>query len=392
MILLDLSHTSHTRARTGVQRVCRSVCEALAARREVTAVTFDPYQSAWRPLAAWEKANLASADAPAGGRGAQWPLGKRLAGRLRRIRSGTTLPAAPADSLIVPEIFSEPVARAFPRLFSRVRGPRVALFHDAIALKLPELTPVKTVARFPSYLQELLAFDGVAAVSEDSLQSLREYWDWLGVARRPLLAKIPLGVTAPPRRPEFPQAIQLRKLLPVLCVGSIEGRKNHLSLLHACEKLWQAGAQFELQLVGLAHPETGREALHKIRELQAAHRPLHYAGAVSEDDLEKAYAACAFTVYPSIMEGFGLPVLESVHRARPCICSRHGALGEAARGGGCLALDSMDVDSLASAIDRLVNAPEERDRLSRDALARPMRTWAQYAEDLLAFVAEVGAT
>ncbi|HEU5079009.1 MAG TPA: glycosyltransferase family 1 protein [Opitutaceae bacterium] len=390
MILLDLSHTSHTRARTGVQRVCRSVCDALAAKHEVQAITFDPYQAAWRPLAAWERANLASADVAAK-RGAQWPLGKKIIGRLRRIRGGTTLPSGPIEALIVPEIFSETVARNFPALFQRVRGPRIAIFHDAIALKLPELTPGKTVARFPAYLQEMLAFDGIAAVSEDSLQSLREYWDWLGVSKPPILTKISLGLTPPHSRLAFHQASHLHKLIPVLCVGSIEGRKNHLALLDACEKLWHSGLEFELRLVGLAHAETGRAALHKIKELQAAHRPLRYDGAVSEADLENAYAECAFTVYPSLMEGFGLPVLESVHRGRACICSNKGALGEAARGGGCLTLDSVDADSLAAAIERLVNQPAERDRLAREALARPVRTWTQYAQDLNAFIVDVAA-
>lgn len=388
MILIDLSHTSHTRARTGVQRVCRSLTEALSSKHEVQPITFDPYQNAWRPLVAWEKANL-HAVAPAAGRGAQWPLGKRVLGRLKRLVGGVALPAAEIEGLIVPEIFSEKVAHRLPSLFQRVRGPRIAIFHDAIALRLPELTPAKTVARFPAYLQELLTFDGIAAVSEESLQSLRDYWDWLGVEGRPLTKAIPLGVTAPPSRYEFHQATHLKKLIPVLSVGSIEGRKNHLALLQACAKLWESGLEFELRLVGLAHAETGRAALHMIKELQHAHRPLRYDGAASESDLEKAYAECAFTVYPSIMEGFGLPVLESVQRGRPCICSGNGALGEAARGGGCLALENVDAESLGTAIERLVNHPAERDRLAHEALARPLRNWSDYAADLKDFIAEV---
>jgi len=83
--------------------------------------------------------------------------------------------------LLVPEVFSPAVAAALPALVAATHGPRVALFHDAIALRFPELTPPKTVARFPAYLRELLMFDGIAAVSEDSRQSLLEYWRWLGL-------------------------------------------------------------------------------------------------------------------------------------------------------------------------------------------------------------------
>ena len=54
--------------------------------------------------------------------------------------------------------------------------------------------PAKTVARFPAYLHKLLAFDGIAAVSADSRDSLLDYWRWLGVRATPPVQAIPLGV------------------------------------------------------------------------------------------------------------------------------------------------------------------------------------------------------
>ena len=72
---------------------------------------------------------------------------------------------ATKGGVLVPEVFSPAVADALPALFAATGGPRVALFHDAIALQYPEFTPRSNVARFPSYLRELLQFDGVAAVS-----------------------------------------------------------------------------------------------------------------------------------------------------------------------------------------------------------------------------------
>ena len=81
MLLLDVSHTSHTRARTGIQRVTRSLADALGAAAQP--ITHDPYLAAWRPLQDWERANLA-ATAPATKRGAQWPLAARLRGRAQR--------------------------------------------------------------------------------------------------------------------------------------------------------------------------------------------------------------------------------------------------------------------------------------------------------------------
>ena len=393
-MLLDLSHTSHTRALTGIQRVARGLWQEIGARAEP--ICHDPYARAWRPLEAWELANLASA--PSGqSRGAHWPLRARLRGLLRRtlskvervapntlVRSlsqtgvlGAIRPTF-GEGLLIPEIFSPDVAAALPALFAAVSGPRTALFFDAVALKYPEMTPAKIVARYPAYLCELLAFDGIAAISADARDTLLEYWRWLEVKEHPPVVAIPLGVDNKISKFE----IRNSKFRVVLSVGSLEGRKNHLALLDACETLWAAGMNFKLQLIGAARPETGRAALARIAALQAAGRPLRYDGVVDDPALEAAYAACAFTVYPSLMEGFGLPVSESLVRGKPCICSGRGALGESARGGGCVALDEVDAPSLAAAISRLLTDKSALERLSAEARARKFKSAADYAREL----------
>jgi glycosyltransferase involved in cell wall biosynthesis len=429
MLLLDLTHTSHTQARTGIQRVARQLHAALCAEGGETAICFDPWQKTWRPLEPWEEKNL-TAKAAAASRGASWPWRARLRGALRRrlgrtstlnlalsrfdklkapsqsrgSPNGSQLPvlrslgeggSAPSSTgLLVPEIFSPDVAAALPALFAQARGPRTAIFHDAIALKLPELTPVKNVARFPAYLRELLAFDGIAAISEDSRQSLLDYWRWLGVNNPPPVQTIPLGLTLP--APGAERISNLRSVPrrsrhqtisnSILCVGSVEGRKNHLALLEACERLWARGLHFELHLIGLTHPQTGRAALDKIAALKGAGRPLRYDGAVDDATVAAAYDACQFTVYPSLMEGFGLPVLESLAHGKPCVCSSRGALGEATRGGGCVALDSVDAGSLAAAIMQLLQNPASLAALADAARARIFKSWGNYASELAAWL------
>ena len=164
--LLDLTHTSHTRARTGIQRVVRALHREFGPA--ATPVTHDPFLNAWRPLEAWELANLAAEDTSKSRR-AHWPLSARWRGRWRRATGRTAAFALRGDyqGFLTAELFSAQVGAHLPEIF-----PRVAVFHDAIALRFPELTPTGTVARFPSYLRELLQFDGIAAVSEDSRTSL----------------------------------------------------------------------------------------------------------------------------------------------------------------------------------------------------------------------------
>lgn len=380
MHLIDLTHTSHTRARTGIQRVARSLHSALGS--ETMGITWDPFAGSWRTLEPWETASLHD-PAPAAHRSAHWPWSARLLGRWRRFTSKA--PHLPTSAgLIVPEVFSPAVAAALPVLRSSARGPWVAVFHDAIPLKFPELSPTGTVGRFPAYLQELLAFDGIAAVSADSRDCLLDYWRWLGVGHHPPVLAIPLGLD---RTLKFPDTSESETPPIVLCVGSIEGRKNHLALLEAAEQLWSGGRTFRLHLVGLVNRQTGLAALERIKALQSAGRPLVYSGVVDDNALHRAYAASVFTVYPSLIEGFGLPVLESLAHGKPCICSGSGALGESARDGGCLALDQVNGPTLAAAMDRLLTDAVARSDLAAAASGRTFRSWSDYAADLTAWMA-----
>lgn len=390
-LLVDLSHTSHTRARTGVQRVARALRRELA--HMATAVCFDPHEGAWRPIESWEEGNL-SATGPSAGRGARWPVGARIKGRIRRWGRRPPLLAAPAggggrEGVLVPEIFSPVVAASLPALFAASPGPRVALFHDALALQYPEFSPRSTVSRFPGYLQELLGFDGIAAVSEDSRASLAAYWRWLGVKTMPQVVAISLGLDPPPPVRGTGAAAAVPT---VLCVGSIEGRKNHAALLDACESLWGRGARFQLRMVGLANAETGGPAIERARSLRASGRPLTYEGPQGDDALEAAYRECAFTVYPSIAEGFGLPVAESLARGKPCICRTAGALGEISRGGGCVDLGAAGAGDIAAAIRRILESPEELALLEAAARRRRFKTWGEYTSELLDWMGSLKRT
>lgn len=384
MLLLDLTHTSHTPARTGIQRVARALQQSFQGR--ALPVTRDPFVGAWRSLEPWELANLAISQ---GGekRKAKWPASAKWRGRIRRILGRTRAHALRGEfeGLIEPELFGPPVARDLPKLFAHVTGPRLALFLDAIPLRYPELTPPGTVARFPGYMQELLMFDGIAAISEESRDSLLGYWGWLGARNTPPVVAIPLGVD--PVKTNGPANPTVQAKEPsVLCVGTLEGRKNHLTLLNACEQLWSTGAHFQLRIIGHVNAETGGTALARLRELQAAGRPLRFDGPATDEEIGRAYEECSFTIYPSIAEGFGLPVIESLARGKPCICSGRGALGEISQAGGCVALPALDVASIASGMSRLLRDPADLRMLETAARRRTFKSWAGYAGELSAWM------
>jgi glycosyltransferase involved in cell wall biosynthesis len=107
---------------------------------------------------------------------------------------------------------------------------------------------------------------------------------------------------------------------------------------------------------------------------------------VDDKTLHALYRECAFTVYPSLMEGFGLPIAESLWHGKPCVCGGNGALGEVARGGGCLIVDQTSTSALADGIKSLLQDRQLRERLSDEARARKFRTWSDYIEKFLTYL------
>ena len=88
-------------------------------------------------------------------------------------------------------------------------------------------------------------------------------------------------------------------------------------------------------------------------------------------------------MYPTLAEGFGLPVAESLSRGKACACRMEGALGEIAQGGGCKSLGSGTSGEIAAAIGDLLQSPAERLSLEKAAGSRRFKTWPEYSAELL---------
>jgi glycosyltransferase involved in cell wall biosynthesis len=140
---------------------------------------------------------------------------------------------------------------------------------------------------------------------------------------------------------------------------------------------------FELHLIGRNVGMPFNEIVRELWKLRMRGRPVRWLRHVDDETLLRAYRDCRFTVYPSLMEGFGLPIAESLAHGKPCVCGGNGALGEVARGGGCLIVDQTGEDTLAAGIKELLTDEMTYTRLSAEARARKFRSWADYTKKLL---------
>jgi len=108
-----------------------------------------------------------------------------------------------------------------------------------------------------------------------------------------------------------------------------------------------------------------------------------FLGWVSDEELEGLYRSAACFVFPSLYEGFGLPVLEAMARGVPVACSDRGSLGEVT-GGAAVTFDPEQPRAIAAAIERLLADPAERERLRVAGHANAARfTWSETARGTL---------
>jgi glycosyltransferase involved in cell wall biosynthesis len=304
------------------------------------------------------------------------------------------------DWFLTGEIFGADERPGFGE-FLRAKPCRLAaIFHDAIPLRYPQITWPQSVARHPGYMKNLAQFDRVWAVSAASRDDLLGYWRWLGVATPPPVDVLANGadfdgasrVTAAPEpsavRPA-PSASDAHiphpsSLIPpaLLCIGIIEPRKNQGFLLDVCAELWREGLGFELHLVGRVNPHFGAPLVGKIKRLRREFPGLHYHAAASDAAVAALYAKTRATVFPTVAEGCGLPLLESLWMGVPCVCSDLPVLRENADGGGCVSAPVSDLAAWKNSLRRVLTDDALHARLVREATTRPLPTWAEAAQAL----------
>jgi glycosyltransferase involved in cell wall biosynthesis len=164
--------------------------------------------------------------------------------------------------------------------------------------------------------------------------------------------------------------------------------KNHEALIEALHIVRDRHPRLNLVLIGCEFDVLDRiRPLIKRYRLQPAVRHLGY---VSRDDLIGLYAACKLLVFPSLFEGFGLPLLEAMHFGVPVACSNVTSLPEVG-GDAVLYFDPRAPDQIAQAIDRGLEDHDLRSRLVAAGRAQASRfSYARTAKSTLAVFNKVG--
>lgn len=387
MLYLDTSAAARSPSNCGIPRTMRRLYEALRQTGQVTPLVWSRTFRTYCPLSASEQLFLEhpfqrhpqSFKNPS-------QVGVQLRQKLDRWLNHRRTAMAPDQicregrTLLMPDICGTARLDWLGRAADTGRLRMVAIFHDAIPFLRPDITPGFRQWEFDAYLRCLSRFHMVVTCSAESRDALLHIWRHLDCRPAPVIIE-PWPTDFGPRgQADLSRFDQPR----VLYVATLEPRKNHLTLFAACQQLWEEGLHFDLELIGrqLADRRESVTVINAIDRLQRQARPVHWHGHVSDEALAVAYRQCSFTVYPSLIEGFGLPIHESLWFGRPCVCGANGALGEVSAGGGCLTCDQTRVETLAAAIRSLLTDRALYAKLAGQAEQRPFRSWLDYARSL----------
>lgn len=293
------------------------------------------------------------------------------------------------------------------RLDGQVRAERPDLFHAYFQWNLPlrrlpvpvaghvyDLMPLavaeiylrryglpvgRRLKLYRAYLRHALRrVDRVIAVSEHTRRDLVRMMDFPPERVRAVLPA-PAPDMAPPGDPARPDALRARLGLPegyLLYTGGFDYRKNVEVLLRAYGAARKKGLGLPLVLAGGMGSPYGR----RIQELASGAPGVALPGFVPDEDLPALYAGARLVLYPSLYEGFGLPVVDAMACGAPVACSDHPSLDEAA-GGAALRLPAEEESAWTEAMLRAAGAEALAGLRERGLLHAGRFSWERAARE-----------
>ena len=279
-----------------------------------------------------------------------------------------------------------------------VRRARVDLLHNAFTTapavaSVPQVTTILDVVykRFPETHAGVLA-RGMAILAPLAARRSRRVLTLSEAAKRDIveLLGVPAGrVDVTPLAPGIPDDLEpvregeLRRRLAlgdapvVLTVSAKRPHKNIGRLLDAFAGV--AGAV----LVAPGYATAFEDELRRHSERLGISERVRFTGWIDDPTLDGLYRTAACFVFPSLAEGFGLPVVDALKRGTPVDCANTSSRPEVA-GDAAFLFDPTDTDAIRSAIERLLSDAALRERLARVGPAQAARfTWDRTARATL---------
>jgi glycosyltransferase involved in cell wall biosynthesis len=240
-----------------------------------------------------------------------------------------------------------------------------AIIYDLIAVRFPHFVGAAYAALLTDYFGELLWLaDQVMCISQSTRRDWLRHADEVGAGPAPS-AVFPLGCDVPSgpsqKSPKIELPSQLQGKRFALFVSTIEPRKNHRMLYEAwdeCIRTKQIDRLRDRLVFAGRRGWAVEDLLREIVTNPLTRDTIVLLHEISDEQLSMLYRSCAFALFPSMYEGFGLPLVEALGYGKLCVSSNAGALSEIG-GDLVMRLDPRDTLAWSHVIGRLMSCAEE---------------------------------
>ena len=277
--------------------------------------------------------------------------------------------------------------------------PTIVTVYDLIPLVHPQyFSAAQRLIYRLAHLLALQTADIILAISQATKADLIRYCHLS--PERVVVTPLAADAHFTPQSPESIASVRQRYALPgnyVLYFGSNKPHKNLVRLVEAFGKSQIGNRKLvlsyvegsEIALVIAGHWDARYpQAKAMVERLALADRVV-FLGPVPEEDLPALYSGATLFVFPSLYEGFGLPVLEAMACGAPVICSNTSSLPEVVED-AALMVNSLDTEELATAMSRVLADETLRQEMRQKGLAQAARfSWERTARETLAVYRQV---
>ena len=273
------------------------------------------------------------------------------------------------------------------------QGLAVATAHDLAIYKFPELYPPKQISFLKTEIfQAIKQAKKIIAVSESTKKDLGEIFG-LPAEKIKVIAN---GLDERFFKKSSPEEIdRVKKKYGlkdnyILFLGTLDARKNIIRIVEAYERLIARTNQFsQYQLVLAGQIGKQSDEIKKRIDESKYRSDIILPGYIEADDLDPLFESAKIFLFPSLYEGFGLPVIEAMANGVPVITSNISSLPEVAKGHALL-VDPFNVADITQSLVQLLTDQDLYQDLSKNGKKRAQEfTWEKAARETLKFYQEV---
>lgn len=372
-VVVDVDYCAKHNFNSGIQRVTRSLLAEWSDRDDVTPVAWTNSGVSYRALTTSERRRVFA-----------WSDAFRYEGDVEQVEDPHEVLIPWNAKMFLPDVPKAEVTRELAGLAAHSGNPVTIIGYDLIPALSGSFVTTGSSAAFAVFGEVIKYSRSILAISHAVGEEFAGFTDALAAQglRGPRIDVVTLPTVGVGEARDAEPERDASVVPLVLSVGSFEPRKNQVALLNGAELLWRKGRKFSVVMIGGGSQAGYREVWERYADLVIAGRPVSVVTGVTDKQLAEAYGKAKASVFLSLHEGFGLPVVEAYAAGVPVIYTNYGSVNEVGQTGGGIAVDPRDPQAVADALEAALFDEAVGAQLRQRIRDRVVRRWSDYAEEV----------